>query len=186
MREVNIVCRSFPDLEDVCRRPSGRYYSSPPNTIVPFAIAMEYGLLISRGDSHWSWTRGPTWAQLGLTVGGGKVTLGCILVCAVNPIYLTNIYLFLQREIQNKSQRWAFTKARKKKKLYEREILHHQIKESSVNLLNAEEHRFTVDPSSMSDVLGLLATSDNQMGLLITEPLLTTAGNRCYRAALTL
>ncbi|KAK8939607.1 hypothetical protein KSP40_PGU002793 [Platanthera guangdongensis] len=73
------------------------------------------------------------------------------------------------QELQNKSQRWAFAKARKKKQLYECEILHHQLKESSVNFLNAEEHRFTIDPSSLPDVLGLLTTSDNQIGLLITE-----------------
>ncbi|KAK8958792.1 hypothetical protein KSP40_PGU001515 [Platanthera guangdongensis] len=80
-----------------------------------------------------------------------------------------NISLFLQRELQNKSQRWAFAKARKKKQLYECKILHHQLKESSVNFLNAEEHHFTVDPSSLPDVLGLLTTSDNQIGLLIAE-----------------
>lgn len=75
----------------------------------------------------------------------------------------------LERELQNKSQRWAFAKARKKKLLYECEILYHQLKESSVNFLNAEGDRFTVDPSSLPDALGLLTTSDNRIGLLIAE-----------------
>ena len=43
------------------------------------------------------------------------------------------------------------------------------VPECSVNFLAEEEDRFTVSPSSLSDALDLLETSDNRIGLLLAE-----------------
>lgn len=52
-----------------------------------------------------------------------------------------------------------------RKLLFECEVLLDRLKESSGNFLSEDEDRLMVDPSSPSDALDLLTTSDNRIGL---------------------
>ncbi|KAJ4958061.1 hypothetical protein NE237_025172 [Protea cynaroides] len=54
------------------------------------------------------------------------------------------------------------------KLLHECGILRNRLQECS-NFLTEEEDKFTLDSSSLSDALDLLATSDNRLGLLVAE-----------------
>ncbi|XP_042497996.1 PX domain-containing protein EREL1-like isoform X2 [Macadamia integrifolia] len=55
------------------------------------------------------------------------------------------------------------------KLLHECGILRNRLQECSVNFLAEGEDKFTVDSSSLSDALDILATSDNRIGLLVAE-----------------
>lgn len=53
--------------------------------------------------------------------------------------------------------------------LHECEGLLSRLQECSINLIKEDEHDFVVDSSSLADALHLLTTSDDQIGLLLTE-----------------
>lgn len=75
----------------------------------------------------------------------------------------------LERVLQTEKQRLAHLKSMRKKLLHECEVLCHRLRECSVNFLSEEEDKFTVTPSSLSDALDLLETSDNRISLLLAE-----------------
>ncbi|KAJ6807827.1 PX domain-containing protein EREL1 isoform X1 [Iris pallida] len=75
----------------------------------------------------------------------------------------------LEKIIQNEKQWWTHAKTARKKLLHECGVLRNRLQECSVNFLAEEEDKFTVSHSSLSDALGLLATSDNRIGLLLAE-----------------
>lgn len=75
----------------------------------------------------------------------------------------------LERLLEEEKQRRRHFKLARKKLIYASEDLLHRLQESSVNFLAEGEDRFTVCPSSLSDALGLLATSDTRIGLLLAK-----------------
>ncbi|XP_008788831.2 PX domain-containing protein EREL1-like isoform X2 [Phoenix dactylifera] len=75
----------------------------------------------------------------------------------------------LERVARKEKQRWAHAKSARKKLLDECRVLRNRLQDCSVNFLSESEDRFTINPSSLSDALDLLATSDNRIGLLLAE-----------------
>ncbi|XP_010928331.1 PX domain-containing protein EREL1 isoform X1 [Elaeis guineensis] len=75
----------------------------------------------------------------------------------------------LERVAHKEKQRWAHAKSARKKLLDECRVLRNRLQECSVNFLSESEDRFSINPSSLSDALDLLATSDNRIGLLLAE-----------------
>ncbi|KAK1323994.1 hypothetical protein QJS10_CPA02g00235 [Acorus calamus] len=80
----------------------------------------------------------------------------------------------LELVIQKQKQNLEYLKSSKKKFLHECGILHHRLQECSSDFLMEEEDKFICNPSSSSDALDLLTTSDNRIGLLIAEAQLLT------------
>ncbi|KAJ7962835.1 Phox (PX) domain protein [Quillaja saponaria] len=77
--------------------------------------------------------------------------------------------LEVERALYGEKQRLEHSNNANAKLLHECEILRNRLQECSVNFLVEEEDKLTVDSSSPSDALDLLATSDNRIGLLIAE-----------------
>ncbi|KAK1276520.1 hypothetical protein QJS04_geneDACA001537 [Acorus gramineus] len=80
----------------------------------------------------------------------------------------------LELAIQKQKQNLEYLKSSKKKFLHECGILHLRLQECSSDFLMEEEDKFICNPSSSSDALDLLTTSDNRIGLLIAEAQLLT------------
>ncbi|XP_043724980.1 PX domain-containing protein EREL1-like isoform X2 [Telopea speciosissima] len=75
----------------------------------------------------------------------------------------------LEKVLGREKQRKENAQTASAKLLNECGILRNRLQECSVNFLVEEEDKFTVDSSSLSDALDLLATSDNRIGLLVAE-----------------
>ncbi|RRT43863.1 hypothetical protein B296_00056130 [Ensete ventricosum] len=75
----------------------------------------------------------------------------------------------LEGFLQKGKQKWSNAKSASKNLLHECRVLRDRLQECSVNFLVDEEDKFTISPSSLSDALDLLATSDNRIGLLLAE-----------------
>ncbi|KAK1316589.1 hypothetical protein QJS10_CPA05g01375 [Acorus calamus] len=71
-------------------------------------------------------------------------------------------------------QKLEYLKSSKKKFIHECGILHRRLQECSADFLTEDEDKIIYDPSSLSDALDLLTTSDNRIGLLIAEAQLLT------------
>lgn len=63
----------------------------------------------------------------------------------------------------------ANAKTSRRKLLHECKILRNRLQECSIDFLADEENNLLVNPSSVSDALDLLRTSDNRIGLLLAE-----------------
>lgn len=74
-----------------------------------------------------------------------------------------------ERDLEHEKQRRKYTNTAYMKLLHECEVLHNRLKECSATLLIEEEHKLTIDASSPSDTVDLLATSNKQIGLLAAE-----------------
>ncbi|XP_031480135.1 PX domain-containing protein EREL1 isoform X2 [Nymphaea colorata] len=83
----------------------------------------------------------------------------------------------LERILYKEQQRREHSSTSRVKLLHECEVLCNRLQECSVNFLAEEEDKFTVDSSSLSDALDLLATSDNRIGLLLAEAQLLAQEN---------
>lgn len=77
--------------------------------------------------------------------------------------------LLNQGFLHKEKQKWSNAKSASKNLLHECRVLRDRLQECSVNFLADEEDKFTISPSSLSDALDLLATSDNRIGLLLAE-----------------
>ncbi|KAK4756389.1 hypothetical protein SAY87_006516 [Trapa incisa] len=75
----------------------------------------------------------------------------------------------LERILQKEKKEMELANAANLKLLHECGILHDRLQECSVNFLSEEEDKLIVDVSSPSDVLDLVTTSDNRIGLLLAE-----------------
>ncbi|XP_026662166.1 PX domain-containing protein EREL1 isoform X8 [Phoenix dactylifera] len=75
----------------------------------------------------------------------------------------------LERVVHKEKQRWAHAESARKKLLNECGVLRDRLQECNVNFLSESEDRFTIDPSSLSGALDLLATSDNRIDGLLAE-----------------
>ncbi|WOL13542.1 hypothetical protein Cni_G22312 [Canna indica] len=75
----------------------------------------------------------------------------------------------LEGVLHKEKRRWMNAKSANKTLLQECRVLRDRLQECSVNFLKNEEDKFTINPSSLSDTLDLLATSDNRIGLLLAE-----------------
>ncbi|CAD5189994.1 unnamed protein product [Musa acuminata subsp. malaccensis] len=75
----------------------------------------------------------------------------------------------LEGFLHKEKQKWSNAKSASKNLLHECRVLRDRLQECSVNFLADEEDKFTISPSSLSDALDLLATSDNRIGLLLAE-----------------
>ncbi|XP_039141859.1 PX domain-containing protein EREL1-like isoform X1 [Dioscorea cayenensis subsp. rotundata] len=75
----------------------------------------------------------------------------------------------LERIIQKGNQQLANAKTSRRKLLHECKILRNRLQECSIDFLADEENNLLVNPSSVSDALDLLRTSDNRIGLLLAE-----------------
>ncbi|XP_020265604.1 PX domain-containing protein EREL1 isoform X1 [Asparagus officinalis] len=75
----------------------------------------------------------------------------------------------LEKVLQSEKQKSSHSKSSRKKLLHECEVLRHRLQECSIEFLAEGEDKFTVNSSSLSDALDLLATSDNRIGLLLAE-----------------
>ncbi|XP_042468738.1 PX domain-containing protein EREL1-like isoform X1 [Zingiber officinale] len=75
----------------------------------------------------------------------------------------------LEGVLRKEMQRWSHAKSANKTFLHECRVLRDRLQECSVNFLTDEEDKFTIDDSSLSDAVDLLATSDNRIGLLLAE-----------------
>ncbi|KAJ0989500.1 hypothetical protein J5N97_007856 [Dioscorea zingiberensis] len=75
----------------------------------------------------------------------------------------------LERIIQKDNQQLANAKTSRKKLLHESKVLRNRLQECSIDFLADEENNLLVNPSSVSDALDLLMTSDNRIGLLLAE-----------------
>ncbi|KAK1268408.1 hypothetical protein QJS04_geneDACA006418 [Acorus gramineus] len=80
----------------------------------------------------------------------------------------------LELVIEKEKQKLEYFKSSKKKFLHECGILHRRLQECSADFLTEDEDKIVYDPSSLSDALDLLTTSDNRIGLLIAEAQLLT------------
>ncbi|CAK7356947.1 unnamed protein product [Dovyalis caffra] len=90
--------------------------------------------------------------------------------------------LEVERAVQKEKQRAEDVIAANAKLLHECEILHNRLEECSVNFLIEEEDKLIVDTSSPSDAIDLLTTSDNRIGLLLAEVILTFACLHMFHA----
>ncbi|CAA2994342.1 Hypothetical predicted protein [Olea europaea subsp. europaea] len=79
-----------------------------------------------------------------------------------------------ERILQEERQKSEYTDAANAKLVHECEILRSRLEECSVNFLAEEENKLKMDTLSKSEAVGLLATSDNRIGLLLAEVLLIT------------
>lgn len=117
-----------------------------------------------------------------ITVNNSSVWVHCNgITCYLKPWFLdchvfrflvclsSIFYMFPQRVVHKEKQRWTHAKSARKKLLNECRVLRDRLQECSVNFLSESEDRFTINPSSLSDALDLLATSDNRIGLLLAE-----------------
>ncbi|URE40496.1 PX [Musa troglodytarum] len=75
----------------------------------------------------------------------------------------------LEGFLHKEKQKWSNAKSASKNLLHECRVLRDWLQECIVNFLADEEDKFTISPSSLSDALDLLATSDNRIGLLLAE-----------------
>ncbi|XP_010913328.1 PX domain-containing protein EREL1 isoform X3 [Elaeis guineensis] len=75
----------------------------------------------------------------------------------------------LERVVHKEKQRWIHAESARKKLLNECRVLHDRLQECRVNFLSESEDKFSINPSSLSDALDLLATSDDRIGLLLAE-----------------
>ncbi|XP_043701603.1 PX domain-containing protein EREL1-like isoform X2 [Telopea speciosissima] len=75
----------------------------------------------------------------------------------------------LEKALRREKQGKEHAETASAKLLHECGILRGRLQECSINFLAEEEDKFTVDSSSLSDALDLLATSDNRIGLLVAE-----------------
>ncbi|XP_020598359.1 PX domain-containing protein EREX-like [Phalaenopsis equestris] len=75
----------------------------------------------------------------------------------------------LEMDLQKEKQRRDHTIMAMRKLLNEIGGLQHRLEECTVNFLADDEEKFTVNPSSLPDALGLLITSDNRINLLMAE-----------------
>ncbi|KAJ4953384.1 hypothetical protein NE237_030216 [Protea cynaroides] len=75
----------------------------------------------------------------------------------------------LEKALRREKQRNEQVEIASAKLLHECGILRNQLQECSVNFLVEEEDKFSMDSSSLSDALDLLATSDNRIDLLSGE-----------------
>ncbi|XP_030951365.1 PX domain-containing protein EREL1 isoform X1 [Quercus lobata] len=82
-----------------------------------------------------------------------------------------------EKFIQQERQMREHAKASREKLLHECHILHNRLQECNTNLLADDEDNFVADSSSLADALDLLATSDNRIGLLLSEAQLLTENN---------
>ncbi|KAK4600751.1 hypothetical protein RGQ29_010394 [Quercus rubra] len=74
-----------------------------------------------------------------------------------------------EKLIQQERQMREHAKASREKLLHECHILHNRLQECNTNLLADNEDNFVADSSSLADALDLLATSDDRIGLLLSE-----------------
>ncbi|KAL2458774.1 Phox (PX) domain-containing protein [Forsythia ovata] len=74
-----------------------------------------------------------------------------------------------ERILRKERQEREYTNAANAKLLHECDILRSRLEECSVNFLAEEENKLKMDTLSKSDAVGLLATSDNRIGLLLVE-----------------
>lgn len=82
-----------------------------------------------------------------------------------------------EKFIQQERQMREHAKASREKLLHECHILHNRLQECNTNLLSDNEDNFVADSSSLADALDLLATSDDRIGLLLSEAQLLTENN---------
>ncbi|XP_050268398.1 PX domain-containing protein EREL1-like isoform X2 [Quercus robur] len=82
-----------------------------------------------------------------------------------------------EKFIQQERQMREHAKASREKLLQECHILHNRLQECNTNLLADNEDNFVADSSSLADALDLLATSDDRIGLLLSEAQLLTENN---------
>ncbi|XP_023874087.2 PX domain-containing protein EREL1 isoform X1 [Quercus suber] len=82
-----------------------------------------------------------------------------------------------EKFIQQERQMREHAKASREKLLHECHILHNRLQECNTNLLADDEDNFVADSSSLADALDLLATSDDRIGLLLSEAQLLTENN---------
>ncbi|KAK4600747.1 hypothetical protein RGQ29_010394 [Quercus rubra] len=82
-----------------------------------------------------------------------------------------------EKLIQQERQMREHAKASREKLLHECHILHNRLQECNTNLLADNEDNFVADSSSLADALDLLATSDDRIGLLLSEVQLLTENN---------
>ncbi|ONK65594.1 uncharacterized protein A4U43_C07F38690 [Asparagus officinalis] len=75
----------------------------------------------------------------------------------------------LERILQKEKQRRREIVLARKKLISACKDLLHRLQESSVNFLEEGEDKFNVNPSSLSDALGLLTTSDTRISLLLAK-----------------
>ncbi|XP_038985620.1 PX domain-containing protein EREL2 isoform X11 [Phoenix dactylifera] len=91
------------------------------------------------------------------------------LIARLNQEMAVNGYLITKRVVHKEKQRWAHAESARKKLLNECGVLRDRLQECNVNFLSESEDRFTIDPSSLSGALDLLATSDNRIDGLLAE-----------------
>ncbi|KAL2493482.1 Phox (PX) domain-containing protein [Abeliophyllum distichum] len=71
--------------------------------------------------------------------------------------------------LRKERQEREYANAANAKLLHECDILRSRLEECSANFLAEEENKLKMETSSKSDAVGLLATSDNRIGLLLAE-----------------
>ena len=96
-------------------------------------------------------------------------TCNAVISNFMHSVFLIVSFFLCQRVINREKQRSTRMRLSREKILHECRLLRERLQECSAKFLAEEQDNFTIDPSSLSDALDLLATSDNRIRLLVAE-----------------